>query len=147
MCTFTGLGRSLRAWLLLFFATVLHVGCGDRAGYDKLDLVEVTGKVTLDGSPLVGARIRFEGADGLGAEAVTDSAGQYRLMYDSEHPGCTPGAKTVRITTADANVEGADPEVELPGERVPSAYNRQSTLQAQVSKTNSPFNFDLKSRP
>jgi len=122
-------------------------GCGDRAGYDKLNLVEVTGKVTLDGSPLVGARVRFEGADGAGADATTDASGSYRLMYDSEHPGCTPGSKTVRITTADANVEGADPDAPTTGEKVTATYNRESTLKADVSASDKSFDFALKSQP
>ena len=135
------------AALVMAVWCLTHAGCGGGAGYDQLNLVEVTGKVTLDGSPLANARIRFEGTDGLSAEAVTDAAGSYRLMYDSEHAGCTPGAKTVRITTADANVEGADPDAATTGEKIPAAYNRESALKADVSAANKQFDFDVKSKP
>jgi hypothetical protein len=127
--------------------TAVLAGCGDGGGYDELNLVEVTGKVTLDGSPLARARVRFEGMDGLSAEAITDSNGAYGLMYDSEHAGCPPGQKTVRITTADADVEGADPDAPTTGERVPATYNRQSTLRADVSAADKSFDFALKSQP
>jgi hypothetical protein len=109
--------------------------------------------VTLDGQPLAGALVRFEDADRSGSEGITDGGGNYRLMYDSEHPGCRPGAKTVRVTQAMGEGEGASSEsaegeegTKRP-ETIPAAYNTQSTLTADVSKANKTFNFDLKSTP
>ena len=68
-------------------------------------------------------------------------------MYDSERTGCPPGPKTVRITTAGVEEEGADPDNPVPGEKIPAAYNRESKLTADVSASNKSFDFDLKSQP
>jgi hypothetical protein len=137
----------MRCARLLVGALFLLAGCGQGDGYSKLNLVEVTGKVTLDGAPLANARVRFEASDGTGAEGITDASGNYRLMHDSEHAGCTPGAKTVRITSGAALEEGADPETAAASEKIPAAYNSQSTLKADVSESNKTFDFDLQSKP
>jgi hypothetical protein len=148
--TFTPISRPQLAMLAVAFAVSL--GCGDR-GYGDLNLIGVTGAVTLDGNPLPGARVRFEGTDGAGAEGITDAAGKYRLMYDSDHPGCTPGVKKVRITLAGAVEEGVDPDAvsgdegNTAGETLPAVYNSQTTLSAEVSSTNRNFDFPLKSNP
>jgi hypothetical protein len=68
-------------------------------------------------------------------------------MYDAQHPGCTPGPKTVRISTAALEEEGADPDNPVAGEKIPVQYNRESRLQADVSPAARPFHFDLKSKP
>src|SRR4051812_48383959 len=80
-------------------------GCG-HSGYADLGLVPVSGTVKLDGQPLPGAKVSFEASDKRTAEAKTDAAGRYKLMYDSQTPGALPGPNVVRITTADADVEG-----------------------------------------
>ncbi len=138
-----------------YIIPLLLAGCAAADGYAELGLVNVTGEVTLDGSPLAGARVVFESEGGGGSEGVTDSAGKFRLLYDSEHPGCTPGLKKVRITLASANEEGADPDAAAGGsaegasaiESIPAIYNRDSGLKAEVSATQREFKFGLKSRP
>ena len=137
----------MRSLLLLPF--LLLAGC-QPDGYAKLGLINVTGKVTLDGQPLPHANVVFESADKRTSSGVTDSSGSYALMYDSETPGVTPGPKTVRITTANVGVEGggtAEGAAPAGTERLPSKYNRQSELKADVSASNKMFNFDLKSAP
>ena len=141
----------MRVWTSLL-GMFLLVGCGDREGdYSSLNLIEVTGKVTLDGNPLAGARVAFHGTDGHMPMGITDSAGMYRLMYDSSHPGCTPGEKVVRITKGGAE-EGADPEGTTDdgtpiAEPIPAKFNKQSTLTANVTAENRTFNWDLTSQP
>ena len=124
------------------------VGCG-HSGYAELGLVEVSGLVTLDGAPLPGAKISFEGEDLRKAIGVSDAAGRFRLMYDSRQPGVTPGLKTVRITTADFEFEGDGPPEGAPEavERIPARYNSASELKADVSTARRTFNFDLQSKP
>ena len=71
---------------------VLLAGCQPPGpDYRELNLVEVTGQVTLDGRPLPDVSVRFEGPPGRFAEGKTDTAGNFRLMYDSNQPGCTSG--------------------------------------------------------
>jgi hypothetical protein len=133
------------AYLGMALVTMNVAGCtGD--GYAELGLVEVTGRVTLDGQPLPGAKVSFESDDKRTSIGITDSAGQYKLMYDSQTPGVTPGSKTVRITLADADAEGGGTSegATVKAEPIPPRYNRQSELKADVSQSNRTFNFDLK---
>jgi len=137
-------------WRLIAVLTLLALlpcGCEQSTDYGSLDLVDVTGKVTLDGQPLAGATIRFEGPPLRFSEGVTDAEGKYRLMYDSNQAGCTPGEKTVRITSGATSEEGADPDSAKAAGSIPAAYNSQSTLKADVSESNKTFDFDLQSKP
>ncbi|HEX6203493.1 MAG TPA: carboxypeptidase regulatory-like domain-containing protein, partial [Thermoanaerobaculia bacterium] len=59
---------------------VVEVGAGETA-WVELEFgaaVRVTGRVTLDGEPAVGARVAFGGPDGAWSNAVADAAGEYR---------------------------------------------------------------------
>src|SRR5687767_14488474 len=141
-------------WGMGLAAAIVLAGCGESPDYNSLGLIDVTGKVTLDDRPLADAQVAFHGTDGHTPMARTGASGEYRLMYDSRTPGCTPGSKVVRITAAAGNAEGADPEgttdegVPLAGtEPIPAEYNRQSILKAEVSADQRVFNFDLKSKP
>jgi hypothetical protein len=128
--------------------TLVLSGCA-KDGYSELGLVEVTGTVTLDGQPLPGAKVSFEGDDKRTAIGITNANGKYDLMYDSETRGTMPGPKTVRITTADVDVEGGGAgEGTAPvKESIPARYNQKSELKADVSSANRTFDFDLKSTP
>ena len=128
--------------------TVGCMGCGSDA-YAQLGLIEVSGIVLLDGKPLPNAKVSFEGEDKRQAIGVADSAGRYRLMYDSRTAGVTPGRKTVRITTADVGLEGDGlaEGASLPKETIPSRYNVNSELKADVTDASRTFDFSLKSAP
>jgi hypothetical protein len=134
--------------LVIALAVMAMPGC-TRDGYSELGLVEVTGRITLDGQALPGAKVSFESDDKRTATAITDSAGQYKLMYDSQTPGVTPGIKIVRITLADTDVEGGGTSegATVKVESIPPRYNRQSELRADVSQSKRTFDFDLKTAP
>lgn len=143
-------------WLAMM-AAVLAIGCDRPTDYSTLELVAVTGRVTMDGQPLAGATVRFEGPPNRFCEGLTDADGKYRLMYDSNQAGCTPGEKVVRIVRGTVSegsdegtpVEGPDGEViEPPSDAggIPARYNSQSELQAVVSASNKTFDFDLTSK-
>ena len=135
--------------LAIVLFTSLLMGCNAKNGYAELGLVEVTGTVTLDGKPLPQAKVTFESEDKRLATGVTDSAGHYALMYDSETPGCLPGPKTVRITMGATDVEGGGAaEGSTAGKQtLPAIYNTKSELKAEVSAAQKTINFDLKSAP
>lgn len=135
--------------LLAISLISLLLGCGPKDGYAELGLVEVTGTVTLDGKPLPQAKVTFESDDKRLATGVTDSAGHYALMYDSETRGCLPGPKTVRITTGAADVEGGGAaEGSTSGKQtLPARFNTNSELKADVSAAQKTINFDLTSAP
>ena len=142
----TALG--LTAWLLF------GGGCTDRrrADYSQLQLVEVSGQVSLDGRPLAQATIIFEAEDRGFSIGQTDASGRYRLRYNSEKSGVTPGRKTVRISTwPGAFTEAAAPTEETKGaagssrEWVPVGYNTRSELTVVVASNTHTFSFDLRS--
>ncbi len=138
------------------------VGCGDTgADYSKVELISVGGKVTLDGQPLAGAVVTFDAPDGQFAYGLTDAGGAYALQLDSQKSGCTPGPKTVRISTARkilglnaaegegaAEVGEANPEASngAVAEKVPPRYNAKSELKADVSASQKTFDFALQSK-
>ena len=141
---------------------ILAAGCGGpKADYSKVSLVQVGGTVTLDGGPLADAVVTFEDENGQFSYALTDSAGRYRLRFDSVMNGVTPGHKLVRISTArripglndagggeagEERGESADDAPRKgPTERVPSRYNQQSELRADVSAATTTQDFTLTS--
>jgi hypothetical protein len=139
---------TMHSFLVASFLALCCLGCG-RNGYAELGLIDVNGLVTLDGAPLSGAKVTFEGEDKRQAIGITDTQGRYELLYDSQTGGATPGLKTVRVTTADLNFEGGGlaegaPEAK---ERIPARYNSASGLKAQVSAAKRTFDFELKSKP
>jgi hypothetical protein len=129
-------------------AVLATVGCGvgkKSPQYAALGLVEVSGTVTLDGEPLEGAMVVFENPqDKTLSFARTNGAGGYKLMFNSEKSGCTPGRKVVRVTPY--REPDADPD-DLPKDsRIPARYGRQSELTADVSDANRTFDFALTSK-
>ena len=147
----------LRPTLIAVGLTMLMlcaVGCTARrrADYSQLQLVEVSGAVTLDDQPLVQATIVFEAEDRSFSIGQTDAAGRYRLRYDSERSGVTPGRKTVRISTCPgAFTEAAAPTEEArrvastSRELVPARYNSRSELTVVVAANTPTLRFDLHS--
>ena len=134
--------------LLAATAAVALAGCGGQRGpdYSVLKLAQVDGVVTLNGSPLPGARVEFVEADKLPPRICfgeTDAAGHYEIFRDRDVPGCLPGEMVVRITTG-ARREGEDgPAADA---SVPARYNRQSELKETVAPNGShTFDFELTS--
>lgn len=145
-------GRSF--WCGLAAAALLAAtGCGGPAAdYSALGLVNVSGTVTLDGSPLEGATVVFEAADGQFSSGVTDAGGRYTLRIDSDHTGVTPGEKIVRVTSRPLSEEWGEEGEENggeaagggpPPEKIPARYNRESELRLTVPGET--YNIDLSS--
>lgn len=110
------------------------------------ELVEVSGTVTMDGSPLSGAKVIFhlQGNTASNVKGVsngtTDSAGRYTLFYSPRVTGAVPGTYHVSISKmADSEVAGE--------ETIPARYNANTSLKADVSKEGpNHFDFELKSK-
>ena len=139
--------------LALVLVPVL-AGCG---GSDGPERVPVSGEVTLDGRPLASGVIRFIPSgdnEGPAAMGIVNN-GAYELPK-SEGP--VPGPQRVEIEATDylgfaiddeaayaANVEQRGGRV--PKNPVPEAYNRQSTLTAEIAPDGPvEFNFTLSSQ-
>ena len=114
----------IRLWLVL--ALLLVAGCGQGDG-----LVDVSGKVTIDGQTPEKGTIRFEPANGQGpsAEQVID-AGAYKLRV-------APGEKKVLIYAykkiGEHPITGpGSPMVDDLKQLVPPKFNDQTTLKADI---------------
>ncbi len=153
---------------------VMLVGCsgpGD-ADYAKLNLVDITGTVMVDGVPVEGVEVRFEDNPFQYSFGVTDSSGTYKMMLNNRKSGVTPGSKKVRfvpksggggggVSDAASAIpqEGDDGEARETAEgevieiakdgagsgKVPACYNSDPKISVEVSKTTTKFDFDLKS--
>lgn len=128
------------AVLLAFFLVVSEIGCGHNE-----DLGTVTGTVTLDGEPLADAFIEFIPTSGEGSPSYgrTDANGKYELKFSRSESGAWLGPNTVRITTED--VEDVNGEEQFIPEKVPTQYNVNSTLTADVESGSNTFDFELDS--
>jgi hypothetical protein len=136
-------GGAVPHWRGICVAAVLAgllgaAGCGrSTADYSTLGLVDVSGTVTMAGSPLVGVTVVFEAENGQFSSGVTDSAGRYVLRIDSDQAGVTPGEKIVRVMSRGLSEEfGEEAESEEgggpPPEQIPVRYNRDSKLRIVV---------------
>jgi len=77
----------VRLFLLIVIASPItaSIGCRDQLQpeYEKLGLVDISGRVTLDGQPLANCTVIFEESEFLYSSGVTDANGNYKLMFDS----------------------------------------------------------------
>ncbi|MEW4563125.1 hypothetical protein AB1K70_11400 [Bremerella sp. JC770] len=133
---------------IMLMALVTSVGCGSGQGYP--DLIPVTGKVTLDGSPIAGLRVNFEPNEGRRSSGITDKSGEYVLKYKDQKQGAVPGPHRVTIVwtgESDEEIEGESTPTDDPGSNsgivIPSRYNAQSQLKAEVNPQTNRFDFDL----
>lgn len=130
------LGGRLLGAVLAFLALA---GCSGSS-----DLVPVSGKVTLNGSPLPAVRVVFY-QPGAGPDrsfhAVTDAQGQYSLTtMQKDDKGVAPGQYTVTLTTAFADNEMQP----IPKEQVPREFREQQFEVPPEGTTEA--NFELKGR-
>ncbi len=121
----------------LALCCVLLSGCGS-------GLVDVRGRVTLDGQPLADATVVFTGDGQPMATGQTDAQGRYRLRT-GDQPGIAAG--TYRVTvSAYRTLPAADGSDEpIPELRTPARYNNAATsgLTAEVGSGQDEFNFEL----
>jgi hypothetical protein len=108
------------------------------AGCNGPEFGNVSGKVTLDGEPLVGGTVQFQPDGGSPAIGVTDEQGRYELKWSSDQGGAPVGKHKVRITSFDES----KPRIK---ERVPVKFNRQTELIREVTGKAQTHDFELKS--
>ncbi|QDT31740.1 carboxypeptidase-like regulatory domain-containing protein [Thalassoglobus polymorphus] len=118
---------------ILSLSTICFVlaGCG---GSDHPPLGTVTGKVTLNGTPIEGALVEFTPETGRPSSGVTDKEGNYSLQYLQGVKGAAVGTHTVQITSKrdSSGGEGDEQVIEARPESIPQAYNDESTLEVEV---------------
>lgn len=141
--------RRLSAFTLAA-AIVATAGCDGtrKTDYSKLDLLEVTGKVTLDGEPKAGLEVVFEAQDKTFSVGKTREDGRYRLSFNSDKFGCKPGPKVVKINWSSGG-ERNDREMETDAPKGPpiqDRFHRKSELTAVVEPGKTVFDFEVKSK-
>ena len=111
------------AWLMLLAA--LLSGCGGSGP----EVVPVSGRVTLDGAPLAGARIRFqpEASGGSPSYGTADQDGHYELGYKRGQPGALIGWHSIRVERG-----ARDPDSKTKPQALPARYNTASELREEV---------------
>lgn len=149
-------------WMVtLALGMVFMTGCSS----DNLNIVPVSGVVTLDGKPLANANVQFQPMaqgnenPGFGSFAVTDGSGKFSLAISSQQlqkAGAVVGKHKVSITSSQETIDydpklgspdGATPKSRVKPERIPERYNSQSALVFEVPQGGSTMaNFDLQSR-
>ena len=141
--------RFSRAATVAIAAASLACGCSRQT-----PVYPVSGRVTIDGKPLVDAQISFRPAQGPEAFGVLDSEGRYRLSTRAAGDGAVAGTHTVtlsQVTVGLALEPGVPPKLEKPtpgAMPVPEKYLRAETsgLTATVVPGENTFDFDLSAR-
>lgn len=114
---------------------LLLCGCNG----ESVEVVPVTGRVTLDGKPLAGARIRFQPErSGSPSYGTADQEGRYELGYKRGQLGALIGWHAVQIER-----DGQNPSLR----ELPARYNEQSELRREVKADGAnSFDFELTSK-
>ena len=127
--------------LLLVCAAAMSLGCASNAD----GMVDVVGKVTIDGTPIEDGKILFRQVDGDQRAFATDIVnGDYALR---SLPGNTRvEIRASRIIPGKFDMTNGTPEPM--GEMyVPKRYNKQSELTASINPEGSnAFDFELSSK-
>lgn len=124
-------------WLLTVTASLALMGCGESR---EFELAPVSGKVTLNGEPLVGAQVLLQptgGSENPGPSStgLTNESGEYVMKTIDGEEGAVVGHHRVAITSNPfQEVPAGDQDVGPNNERVPMRYNLNSSLTIDISK-------------
>jgi hypothetical protein len=143
----------------LWVVSLALCGCG--SSDDRPELGQVTGTITMDGQPLVGTVVVFSPDNGRPARGKTDAEGKYELTYIGETRGAKIGHHRVEIAPNEEGEDESEIEAATAGEdvsapntsvkpgkiSVPSRYNTDSVLEADVKAGENVFDFKLESQP
>lgn len=135
--------RQTRYWTIwVIVPLAMLAGCGGSG----LELAPVSGRVMLDGQPILGARLVFQPeASGSPSYGSTDRDGRYELGYKRGQKGALIGWHTVRIESATELTKPDGKTIWRP-KPLPARYNVQSDLRRDVkADEDNNFDFDLKS--
>jgi hypothetical protein len=132
--------KLLSRFLFAVVAATIVPGCGQ--GDPRL---AVSGTVKLNGAVLDQGRIEFHPPDNKGTmSGAVIQNGRYEIPRDK---GLAPALYEVRIYSYDEKGAKAESTPGEPGlgfkERIPTKYNAETTLKADVKRGNTTFDFSL----
>jgi hypothetical protein len=138
----------------MLMCLLILAGC--ETGPKPPALVPVTGKVELDGRPLAKAVVTFLPTGmtpGVGSEATTNDAGEYKLRFRRGGDGAAVGTYKVTISkrlmpdgSEPVFDKNSDPATSPARESLPPRYNAVSTLTATVPEGGGTSDFSLQSK-
>ncbi len=83
--------------------TISAAGCFN-ASTGGPELAEVTGVVTLSGTPVPNIQVLFEPeADAGASRGLSDDEGKFKVYYPTNSPGAVPGKHRVQFLSMDAD--------------------------------------------
>tara|TARA_R110002072_G_scaffold179059_1_gene335046 strand:+ start:99920 stop:100327 length:408 start_codon:yes stop_codon:yes gene_type:complete len=123
-------------WSLMVLLLVV-TGCGgESVPVEYSGPPTVSGKVSLDGTPLSGVTVSFEKTESKPLQAVTSDSGRYEFMGKESTPPL--GKYLVRITRLSGS-ETSDSEPQT----LPARYNSNSDLVVDVLPGQNAIDFSL----
>lgn len=148
---------ALRSAVIVLPTCLFLAGCGGSGtGAPKIgELVQVCGKITFKGEPLVKGAVMFNpvsGTPGTGAFGVTDETGDYTLIHRNKEEGIEPGNYRVVITRMAMKDGSPIPEGKSAADVeavqiIPPPYSDHSTdfpgTAVTVTASGGTFNFDI----
>ena len=108
------------------------VGCERPSNLPELG--QVTGVVTLNGEPVVGAEIQFCPDNARRSQGTTDEQGRFILHYPEDVTGAVVGNHTIRVMKS-VGIALA--------EAIPPEFNRYSTLRREVKPGQNVIDIEL----
>ncbi|HEY4262438.1 MAG TPA: carboxypeptidase-like regulatory domain-containing protein [Schlesneria sp.] len=142
-CRLSSSGQSVGRWFVLSAVIVcFSLGCG---GSDGPKLGDVTGTITMNGSPVPGLNITFIPQDkGSPSYGGTDENGKYRLLFNQHRSGAQLGKHDVVI-------KNREPETDDSGNRIltgvvteiPQKYGEPGALSTEVHSGKNKLDFAL----
>ena len=115
--------------LILGLMTTLMSGCG---GADIPELGDVSGKVTINGQPVVGIYVMATPKEGRPAYGTTGDDGSFRLMYVADVTGTRLGSTKISLTWPQG----------VAGPPVPAEY---ASMELDVLAGKNPLNIEMTS--
>lgn len=117
-------------WIGAAFLCVCIAGCG--GGSDLPELGTVSGAVTVEGKPAPNVLVQFSPVEGgRTSTAVTDTSGQYELMYTADAKGAQVGKHKVTLAANTAAPSDDQLDLSAPQDVIPAKYQGQ-TLEYEV---------------
>lgn len=142
--------------LLLGCFVICLVGCGGASSEETIEVYPVKGTVTVDGKTLPFVTVAFlpkPGTKGLGGYSVTDNSGNFTLKYRDDRDGVPEGTYSVlfsRLVQPDGSPIPQDQTAAdvAAVNSLPEKYNdpNETPVTASVTKSNEPFQFELKTK-